>query len=519
MKRKSLLLFLIFTLLLSFTAPVMAQSEVDINAEVEKTANFLMNKVDAPKFGSIAGEWTILSLARSGVKLPENYIENYHKHIDQVVAGKNGQLSKNKFTEYSRLIVALTATDKDVTNVGGHNLIPPLGNFKDVIKQGINGPIWALIALDTKGFEIPDIGNSTDQNSRERMVEEILNREISGGGWALMGEKADVDITAMTLYSLVHYKDNPKVAAAIERGVNKLSEMQLASGGFTSMNDENSESTAQTIIALSTLGIDPFKDPRFIKTDEQGVKRSPVDALLTFRSKDGGFKHVYSETEANAMGTDQALEALVAAKRYLEGKPALFDMSDVGEKPSSPTGVFTDIEKSWAKDIILKTKGYGIAGDTTEFKPEQAIKRGEFAFGLVQGLGLTKGDKILEFSDVKSGSPHYDAIIIAASLGVIEGRGDGIFDPNATITREEAMAIVQRALKTKGVGQEYTVEKANELLKKFPDGDKVSSWAKVPAAFNIDKKIIEGRPEGIVPKGNITRAEAVKVILTATDVK
>lgn len=518
MKKRTLILLLVLTMIFGIVSPAFAAGTPDLNSEIQTTANFLLNKITEPRFGSIGGEWTVLSLARSGVDLPEGYIENYHNHIDQVVAEKQGNLTKNKFTEYSRLIVALTATGKDVKNVGGYDLVAPLANFDNVIKQGINGPIWALIALDTKGFELPTIEDTAAQNSRNRMIQEILDREVPGGGWSLMGDKADPDITAMALYALAPYRDQREdVKAAVDKGVNVLSEIQFSSGGYETMGDENSESTSQVIIALSTLGINPMTDKRFIKVDENGVERSPVDALLTFRAPDGGIKHVYREKEGNAMGTDQGLEALVAAKRFVEGKPALFDMSDVGG--GEAIGGFTDIADSWAKDIIVKTGGFDIAGDSTLFKPEQAITRGEFALGMVKGLDLKAGEKQVSFKDVAADSRFAEAINIAASLGVIEGRGEGDFDPDATITREEAMAIVQRALNSKNIGKEYTQEEINGLLGKFTDGNAVSDWARVPAAFNIDMKIIEGRPEGIVPKGNITRGEAVKVIMTAADVK
>ena len=89
------------------------------------------------------------------------------------------------------------------------------------------------------------------------------------------------------------------------------------------MGNENSESSAQAIIALTSLGIDPAKDYRFVKSDASGQKHSLVDALLSYKAPGGGFKHIHKESQANGMGTDQAMEALVALKRFEEGKSPL----------------------------------------------------------------------------------------------------------------------------------------------------------------------------------------------------
>lgn len=531
MKRK-LSLFLVIVLLLTALVPVSALDNLD--AILTENVNFMLKTVPEPHFGSVAGEWTVFSVARSGLPLPDGYVDKYLKHIDQVVTEKKGDLHRVKYTEYSRLIVALSALGVDARNVAGYDLVAPLANFKKVKKQGINGPIWALIALDTFGYDIPTIEDKEQQNSRQRMVDEILSREVSGGGWALMGDKTDPDITAMALYALARYGEkDPKVKAANERAVKALSEIQHSTGGFTTFGAENSESSAQVIIALTTLGIDPETDPRFVKTDVDGQKKSVVTALMTYRCEGGGFKHVHEEPTFNGMGTDQAVEALLALQRFRQGKSPLFYMDDVkpasmggGNTPAPSGGTktpegfqgFTDLEKSWAKDLILESKGYGIANGAKKFKPDKAITRGEFAVGLVNGLGLQKGPKEVSFGDVKDGW-YKDAVAIAASNGIIEGMGDGTFAPDKTIKREQAMAMIERALAVKGIKSGLTEKQVEEYLAKFPDGKEVSKWARAAAAFNIEKKIIQGRPAGIIPKGEITRAEAVKVIYVTATVK
>lgn len=234
-------------------------------------------------------------------------------------------MHSRKYTENSRLIIALSAIGKDAHSVGDWDIIAPLEDFDATVWQGINGPVFALIALDTHNYK------TTDTTIRQQYIDEILSKEIDGGGWSISGS-ADPDMTAMALQALAPYKNDQKVSAAVERGINKLSSMQKDNGGYASWGSVNSESTAQVIVACTALGIDPNADPRFVKNEH-----SAVDALLEFYDKDSTdltFRHIMSGT-GNAMATDQASYALVAYQRFIEGKNSLYDMTDV-ELDSDP---------------------------------------------------------------------------------------------------------------------------------------------------------------------------------------
>ena len=306
----------------------------DVSKVLNDTMDQLAKTVTAPAFGTGAGEWTVLDLARGGYyALDSQYFKDYYSRIVETVNQKaasvnlDGALHKVKSTENSRLIMALSAIGKDAASVGNWDLIKPYSTqgMKWITKQGINGPIFALIALDTHNYP------TTDATIRQQCVDYILGKELSGGGWALSGTEADPDITAMALQALVNYKDQPEVAAAAERAFAKLSAIQKDNGGYASWGSVNSESIAQVIVATTAWGIDPDTDPRFVKNG-----KSAVDALLTFYVEEGrGFAHVlenspgYVGGEVNGMATDQACYALVAYNRFQNGKTALYDMSDV----------------------------------------------------------------------------------------------------------------------------------------------------------------------------------------------
>ena len=288
-------------------------------------------KSDELAFGS---EWLVIALARSGRDVPDSYYDSVVKAVQDA----DGVLSDRKFTEYSRTILALTAIGKDPTNVGGYDLLSKLADMDDVTFQGLNGAIFALIALDSNKYDVPAVADGGKQVTRDGLVAYILEQQLSDGGWALSGDSADPDMTAMALQALAAYRTGDKaVQSAVDKALKTLSDMQHSDGGYSSWGTLNSESCAQVIIALTALGIDPAKDSRFAKN---GL--TVLDALLSFAA-DGGFRHT-ADGERNDMATEQALCALTAYARLLDGKTALYDMTDVlgGQTPDVPDDVTPD---------------------------------------------------------------------------------------------------------------------------------------------------------------------------------
>ena len=97
-----------------------------------------------------------------------------------------------------------------------------------------------------------------------------------------------------------------------------MENLQDKNGSYKSWGTTNSESAAQVITALTSLNIDPMKDVRFAQV---------LNNFLTFyNAKDGGFKHVHTETKSNGMATEQAAYTLAAYNRFLTGKTKLYEV-------------------------------------------------------------------------------------------------------------------------------------------------------------------------------------------------
>ena len=316
----------------------------DFETILDKTLNKQWDMfVEYPSTGSIGGEWLALSLARYPEVLSSMitkygeeavkdakaaYYAKVVEYVENEINPTTMKLHKVKSTEHDRLIVALTSLGYDVTNVAGYNLLTALGDFDYVKKQGLNGPIWALIALDSHDYVIPTKVTGNNQTTRQGLIDYILEQQApNGGGWNLYGkdttysDKADVDITGMAIQALApYYNSNTEVKVAVDKAIGIMSDKFKVSGDYGSV-----ESIAQIVVALCALNINPDTDERFVM--DNGV--SLLDAMLNYSvDSQDGFKHVLNGT-VNQMATEQSLYAAAAYKRYTSGMNRLYDMTDV----------------------------------------------------------------------------------------------------------------------------------------------------------------------------------------------
>ena len=293
----------------------------DVQEAYKTTGDYLSGK-GTPIVGSIGGEWLTIGLARSGRTVPEGYYDNAVAYVKAEINTTTNRLDRNKSTDNARLILALTAIGKDVTDVGGFDLLAGLDDMKYVKRQGTNGPVWTLIALDSHGYT--PAGSVT----RDALVETILSLQKDSGAWYINSTSTtdDVDMTAMAIQALApYYKTNEAVKAAVDKALTWLSTMQKSDGSFAEMAGvaSSSESTAQVLVALCALGIDPTADARFAKNSFH-----VVDGLLTFYTGEA-FKHQLADTTVDQMGTEQSYYALAAYMRLTGGRSFLYDMNDV----------------------------------------------------------------------------------------------------------------------------------------------------------------------------------------------
>lgn len=333
----------------------------DIDTVIQKVRSYILSKDSNP---DSSGTWNVIGINRSSLGASTKYNQAYYENVYAELESKNWVLTTSKYTEYSKLILGLTAIGKDATNINGHNLLSYLSDFSKVTKQGFNGPVWALIALNCHpSYSIPTKAGVTEQTTEEGLIQYLLAGETTSGGWALSGDKPDADVTGMTIQALsAYYGKRDDVTGAIDRALLWLSESQMESGGYGTMDEETAESAAQIITALASIGLDPAQDERFIKNGKW-----PLTGLFQYYLPEGGFMHVAGGV-VNGIATEQGLYATVAYKRMQQGKTFLYDMSDLtltkGTKPASAASTTTSANKQpGGSSSTLTKKVTGISLD------------------------------------------------------------------------------------------------------------------------------------------------------------
>lgn len=528
-------LVLSLSILVSLCVPSMAVSDSDLRSAVDQSAAYMLDAVRDPQIGSIGGEWAVLGLARSGCDVPQAYWDGYYAAVEQEIASRGGVLHEKKYTEYSRVVLALTAIGANPTDVAGYNLLAPLGDFEKTVWQGINGPVWALIALDSGGYEMPVNAGAKIQATRQLYVDEILSRQLTDGGWNLTGKgAADVDITSMALQALARYQDQAAVKTAAERALTRLSSIQDTDGGYSSWGTANAESTAQVIVALCELGID-LNDPRFVKNGH-----SLVDNLMSYRGTDGSFLHTADGSGSNQMAAEQGFYALVAALRASEGRNSLYRMDDAAVRMtdsavssnglpgkhadvkcpvvSVPGASFSDTDghPNQAALEALAARGIIAGFDDGTFAPHATMTRAQFAAVVVRGLGLplqTSGN----FTDIKPVDWCASFVGTAYTYGIVNGRTASTFDPNGTITRQEAAVMVARAAKLCGMDTKMEENEIFHTLAQFPDCMTVGQWARESVAFCYSENIFDQSDLDAEPTRAILRCEVAQMVYNLLD--
>ena len=530
-------LMLTLALLLQFAVPAFAAADSRVAPDISKTASYVYSLVKSPQVGSIGGEWAVLGLARSGYSVPNEYYQNYYATVEEYVKACKGVLHEKKYTEYSRVTVALTAIGKDPTNVAGYNLLTPLGDYDKTIWQGLNGPIWALIALDAGNYAMPKNTSATTQATRQMYVDRILACELPDGGWSLTGgtsastnESSDADITGMALQALAKYQDQAAVKTATEKALACMSKMQGTTGGFASWGTSNSESDVQMLVALCELGIS-LDDSRFVKNG-----KTILDDLLTYYQSDGSFRHTADGVGSNQMAAEQGFYALVAVSRAQSGKNSLYRMSDhisigtsgtIGKGEglagknadvksvaiTSPGKTFADISGHKNQPAIEALAARGIINgiNDTSFAPNDTISRAEYAAIVVRSLSLVQKANG-KFSDVPSGAWYAGAVGTANVYGIVNGTSDTTFEPYGAITREQAAAMTARAAKLCGMKTSYDTASIRDILAQFGDYVTSSSWARESLAFCYDKNVLDNTDLNIRPQQAILRCEVAQML-------
>ncbi|KAI7278332.1 hypothetical protein KC345_g6063 [Hortaea werneckii] len=176
---------------------------------------------------------------------------------------------------------------------------------------------------------------------------------------------------------------------------------------------------------------------------------------------------------------------------------------------------FSDVANHWAKEPVNNMGSRLVINGTGDglFSPNQDITRAEFAAIIVRGLGLKLENSAVSFTDVQSADWYGTAVQTASAYGLINGFEDGTFRPDDKITREQAMAIIAKAMKITGLKDKLQAAGTGGMLGHYADAVTTSAWATESIADVLQAGIVTGRSDSqLAPKANMTRAEVAAII-------
>lgn len=314
-KLRALYISLIFTMMICFGAVTQsaAAAEYTVGEVTDLIDGIVSYKLNEAGAGDIqewidgglsdgagtTAEWYAITVSQMGGYDMSSYKRSLERYISENKAPSSA-------TAREKIALALIAS----------------GSSDSFISRTIDDSIDELGLMSwIYGLHLLNNGFTGERYDIQGVTDTLLSMQFADGGWAIMGDRGDIDVTAMTINSLApYYGSNGDVAAAVDRGLDFLSAKQLNNGGYTSFGTENPESTAQVLMAVSALGIDCQQDGRFVKDGN-----TLIDGIASFQLADGSFSHTPGGA-SNDGATMQSLYSLVAYRRMIEGGGPMFIM-------------------------------------------------------------------------------------------------------------------------------------------------------------------------------------------------
>lgn len=249
--------------------------------------------------------------------------------------------------------------------------------------------------------------------------------------------------------------------------------------------------------------VDGVKTPVTLKPD-QVVYRSFIVEQAVDASRTGA---LYTEGTAVYPVPAQFKKTADGKTIVTIGRPGLSTYA-----VASHSVAFTDIQSSWAKNQIEALAHKFILNGTSlaTFSPEINVTRAQFASMLVRALGLQMSAAPAPFSDVTSKDWFAQDVAVAYQAGLISGY-DGIFNPNAEISRQDLTVMLSRAIQLLSITKQSVGS-----VKPYTDIAQFSVYAQESIQTVTDTGLMDGIEEAgslfFRPTLATTREAAAKVL-------
>ncbi len=169
----------------------------------------------------------------------------------------------------------------------------------------------------------------------------------------------------------------------------------------------------------------------------------------------------------------------------------------------------------WYKDAVEYVYHAGIMEGTskTAFGADKVVTRATVITALWNMAGKPTTYNSIRFSDVAAGQSYTEAVRWAAGYGITTGNGDGNFDPNGEVTREQLATFLYRFAKYMNLNTTVNADIAG-----YADAASVSSYAADALKWANGAGVINGKSGKVLdPTGDATRAELAKMLMVVSN--
>lgn len=138
------------------------------------------------------------------------------------------------------------------------------------------------------------------------------------------------------------------------------------------------------------------------------------------------------------------------------------------------------------------------------YEPGASIRRGDFCVMLSRAFQFNVGSTVQGFSDVPADAYYTQSVNELYALGIVTGVGGGRFDPNASLSRQDAALMVQRALNQAGIS---APDGNAAALAAYSDRGRVADYAKGAVSGLIQQGLLPTSGGRISPRNNLNRGD------------
>lgn len=282
----------LLALIMVFTTCLTGCGDVDMTKDVsgqfKTTVDKVIKEIPAPQFGQPGTDWIVFGMLQTDLIRSKDYIMAYYDSAKAIVKSRDGQVGDYP-TDKIKMAMLVRAYGMSASEFEGYNLISEADNYDEIIDQGLNAVMYAIIGAKFCKYKL---------KNEDKYVEYLLAHQDDEGGFSYEGGSV-IDMTGMGLSALSFYQGRPGVNEAIDKAKARL-ESEIANP----KEELTCEAISQAIIGYSQLKIDVRKTKLL-----ELLSEFRIDNLFAHK-RGGGY---------NPMATEQACLALASVVKYTKG--------------------------------------------------------------------------------------------------------------------------------------------------------------------------------------------------------